>query len=74
MSDPQLIAARYAMHKCRCKMYGEAVRRGEMGADEAAERYRLAMENFDKMMADAGNGHWSAACEAEMAKGFSLNG
>lgn len=65
--------ARFYVHKLRCKMYGDAVRRGELSAEDAAEHYRRAMVNFDELM-DTDLPNWGETFEHEMAKGFSLDG
>lgn len=64
---------RYYVHKLRVKMYADAVERLEITEDEAREHYRRAMENFDELMGTDHPG-WGESIEAEMAKGFALNG
>lgn len=68
----QLHAARYAFHKVRAKGYGDAVLAGVMPIEQAREMYRLAMENYDQLIKDAANGHFTEADEADMAKGFEI--
>lgn len=68
----QLHAARYAFHKVRCKMYGDAVRQNLMGVEEARERYRLAMLNYDELIKSSANGSVTDADQADMDKGFVL--
>lgn len=63
--------ARFAMHKIRIRDYAGAVRRGEITEAQAAEKYRMAMENFDQIIGLAETEpERLVACEEDMAKGF----
>lgn len=68
----QLHAARYAFHKVRCKVYGDAVEDGVMPVEQGREMYRRAMENYDELIKSAAGGALTEADEADMAKGFPL--
>lgn len=68
----QLHAARYAYHKQVSKRYGDMTTSGLMTVEEARERYRLAMLNYDGIIEVAADGHLTEADEADMAKGFPL--
>lgn len=64
----QLSAARYYVHKLRRKMYGEAVARGEICADEAQHHYDLSMANYADVMYAAKNGSLTEANARQMAE------
>lgn len=70
----QLDAARYYVHKIRMKMYGDAVARGEMCAEEAMHHYQRSMNNYADVISAAANGSLSEANARQMAedieKGF----
>lgn len=68
----QVRAARYAQHKVRIKLYGDAVARGEMSVEEASERYRFSMLNHDGIVANAVTGASEEANEADMVRGFRI--
>ena len=68
----QLHAARYAFHKVRCKVYGDAVMAGKMPPEQAQEMYRLAMLNYDELIKSAAGGALTKADEADMVRGFPL--
>ncbi len=70
--EAQLHAARYAFHKVTCKRYGDMAVAAILSLDEARERYRLAMVNYDGIIEVAANGHLTEADEADMGRGFPL--
>lgn len=67
MMEEQLHAARYAYHKQIVHKYKMLV---VLPPDEAKERYRKSMENYDQLIDEAAQGHLTEADEADMAKGF----
>lgn len=70
--EHRLHAARYAFHKVRCKVYGDAVEMGQMTAEQGREMYRLAMLNYDELIKSSASGSVTDADDADMAKGFPL--
>lgn len=67
MPAPQLVAARFAFHAVRKTNYRDAVERHELTDEQAGEKYRLAMENYDGIVANGGN---VDAMLADMERGF----
>lgn len=63
----QLHTARYAYHKQILHKYKVMT---VCTPEEGAEAYRLAMENYDKLIEEAVSGHCHEANEAHMLKGF----
>ena len=68
--ENQLHTARYCFHKVKCRFYNDAVQRGEMTRDQAAEMYRISMADYDRLVGAAGDGHSLAPNEADMYEGF----
>ena len=68
----QLHSARYYVHKLVTKKYGDALVQDIIDLDQARELYRLAMENYDQIIAEAPEGHCYEANEASMKEGFKI--
>jgi hypothetical protein len=68
----QLHAARFAFHKLRCKVYGDAVQQGLLPLEEGRLRYTLAMHNYDELIKSSANGSVTEADQTDMDKGFLL--
>tara|TARA_Y100000310_G_scaffold67277_1_gene62576 strand:- start:20227 stop:21027 length:801 start_codon:yes stop_codon:yes gene_type:complete len=68
----QLHIARYAFHKVKCKVYGDAVANGQMSVEEARHHYVLAMINYDKLIEAGACGSFTEANQAVMDRGFPL--
>lgn len=62
----KLHTARYCYH---CQIKHKYLVMSVLPHEQAAEQYRLAMENYDSLIAEAVNGHLTEANELEMAKG-----
>ena len=70
--ERQLHAARYTYHRQMIHKYGNHISVQNHGVEQAAEMYRLAMENYDGIIEAAANGHSHDANEADMKEGFKL--
>jgi len=68
--EHKLHMARYAFHMVKLTRYAEMVQSGLMPMAEGAEHYRRSMENYDKLIAEDGDGHLTEADQASMDKGF----
>ena len=65
-AERQLHTARYSYH---CQIKHKYLVMSVLPPEQAAEMYRLAMENYDSLIAEAVNGHLTEANRAEMDKG-----
>ena len=62
----QLHMARYAFHKVACARYQHL--------PDGPQRYALAMTNYDELVEGAKDGAHTDANEADMQKGFPIDG
>ena len=67
--NTQLHTARYAYH---CQIKHKYLVMSVLPPEQAAEQYRLAIENYDNLIAEAVNGHLTEANQTEMDKGIGV--